>query len=284
MNRKPRADQQRAAKDEVSVTRNLLSEGLKPAFAALVAGVLGGAAFWFVPLRDKIQHVLYTENAELRLIISPSSVRAGDEFEISVTGKPISDIPISPGTLEVKLPAGIHLLSLRPGKDVAQFGEPAFLTGNEPFRVWAANDGTFKIEAILETRYGKYDTTTELHVEPISASGKPTKRNFSGRWNITLGTDIGYLDVVEPPGSQNFTGRYQIGSGGGTFYGQRDGKSFDAELQIGESITRWSVRTDRDKAASGDALEFEGTATKTEAQTSGWIPIGEPQKCAIYPR
>jgi hypothetical protein len=57
--------------------------------------------------------------------------------------------------------------------------------------------GEFSVSATLETKYGKYRDSAPVTVD--YSFGRPTRNNFSGRWQISLGHRLGEMETDRTP-------------------------------------------------------------------------------------
>ena len=242
-----------------------------PVGAAAGAAILGAVGFWFEPARDMIRHWLWKEHAVIEISVYPSDVRAGEEFDISVIGRSLAPIAVSQGLLRLQLPEELHLMSGRPVVPSPSFSEPTRLEGKQPLKAFASKEGRIEVAASFETSYGTYRARQSITVHPPTASGHPSRQNYSGRWAVTLGYQLGYFTLIEHPPKKTFTGEYLVGSEKGVLDGWHDGKTFSARLYRGDSPTQWLVDSIVTPPTDHDSFELQGEVLLRQFEGAKWI-------------
>lgn len=253
-----------------------LAEIGKGVATPILAAMAGAFAFWFEPARDRIQHWIWDENAALELSVYPSELRAGDEAEIVVIGRPSGHIGVGQGLLRLQIPSEFQLVSGAPVVPVSAFKEPLRIQGEKPIIAWAVKEGRVEVGATLETLNGKYESRSAVTILPPSSTGRATRKNFSGRWSASIGTDLGYFSLVEKPPHRSFIGEYRIGIESGALEGHRDGVTFQAILFRGNSPARWFLDGNISNESADGSLEIVGNATLQEFQNGKWRAVEAP--------
>jgi hypothetical protein len=246
---------------------------------ALVLGAvplsLGVAGVWLTPLRDVIAHAIWSEKAILTVAIPRVALQEGDEFEVQVIAQPASPVAISPGVLEVTTGSEI----LMPGGDnrteVPALVSPAIVNKAQPARFIAVSPGTSSVRAVLQTTRNRYEASETVVVRPRPSTGTPSARNYSGRWELTLGPYRGQMALNEQGALVN--GSYSLDdSTRGVVDAVRDGTALHGTLYRGNSTTKWIVVAE--SHGSPDYVEIKGTATLYKAASDGWRPNGAPEQ------
>lgn len=251
---------------------SLWREVLRAFVLGAVPLALGIAGVWLTPLRDIVAHAIWSENASLVVAVPRLALQEGDEFEVQVLAQPTSPTGISPGVLEVKAsnelvtPAGAENRV-----EVPAIGSPAILNKTDPARFIAVSAGTTRIQATLQTRRGRYEAGETIEIRPREATGTPSSRNYSGRWEITVGPRRGQMAMSEQ--GATLTGRYFLDDATrGVVDGVRDGTTFHATLYRGNSTTKWIVIAET--RTSADYIEIKGNATLYQVKSDGWRSSG----------
>ena len=247
---------------------SLWREILRALALGTVPLALAIAGVWLTPLREIIANVIWSESASVVVAIPRFALQEGDEFEVQVLAQPTSPVAISPGVLEVK--ASNELVAPAAGDnrvEVPSIGNPAILNKANPARFIAIGSGTTRIEAVLQTRRGRYVASETIEIRPRKAAGTPSSRNYSGRWEIRLGPHSGQMEMYEQGATLN--GRYSLDDATrGVLDGVRDGATFHATLYRGSSTTKWIVVAETH--TSVDYIEIKGNATLYRVDSDGW--------------
>jgi hypothetical protein len=235
-----------------------LRSHLTPTFGAVLA-LLG---FWFSPLKDMGFHMIWHESPTIELRPNSDKVHEGDEFMIAVVVTP-HKIDLSPGTLFVDY--STDTLQLRgPGNVISTPGEKesavaATLTFD------AIKHGPAMAHISLRTKYGIYESQRQFIVSDHDSGARPSKFNFSGKWNLRVAESFGELHLVDKDGA--ISGSYELESGDiGTIRGVRGPAAFQVLLSSTKKHLTYTVECL--VKLQDDFLELTGNAKAQTQQIS----------------
>lgn len=235
---------------------------LKPAALAAASSIAGVVAYVSTPLNEWVNSMVWTESAELLLISQLPELPQGQVLHLDVFLRALSPAPVTEGVLTLRYPAAL----LRPGPEAAaQLTMKTPRTGGterltpKPLEFIADAAGEGELTATLQTKNALFTQNLKIRVLPPQQQRYPTRKDFSGRWNIDLGGIHGFMEIKDS--ARSLTGEYHLGDGtGGQIEGTRDGKTFRANFYRGAAPSRLSVDGTFDPAPGTD-LEVRGKAT-----------------------
>jgi hypothetical protein len=236
--------------------------------------VLGAAGVLLSPLRTVIAQLIWTESASLVMTL-PRSVYEGDEFDVQILVYPTSPVEISAGILELE-PTNelVNRLAGASHLDIPAIVNPSVLNKTSPDRFVAVGPGISGVKARLRTRNGIYETSQSIEIRARESTGSPTRRNFTGRWAVTVGPYRGQMEITEQGATIN--GRYSLDDGTrGVVDGIRDGTAYHATYYRGNSPTKWVVVGET--RAADEYVEIKGNATLYTVDARGWRASGDAQ-------
>jgi hypothetical protein len=118
--------------------------------------------------------------------------------------------------------------------------------------------GKAQVSATLRTKGGTFTQTLAIDVAPAKDQDFPTRRDFSGKWNIDLGSIHGQMELKDI--ARTLTGSYTLSDGSrGQIEGTRDGKTFRVTFYRGSAPSRYFIDAVFDPKPSAD-LELRGKA------------------------
>jgi hypothetical protein len=118
--------------------------------------------------------------------------------------------------------------------------------------------GRAEVAATLKTKSGQFTKVLSLDVSPSADQIYPTRRSFSGAWNIDLGGIHGQMNLRDV--ARTLTGSYTLSDGGrGQVEGTRDGKTFRVTFYRGSAPSRFFIDATFDPNPDVD-LELGGKA------------------------
>jgi hypothetical protein len=176
--------------------------------------------------------------------------------------QPQGPLAISEGTLKIEYTAA----TLRAGADsVALLVTPTPKIAaskkvlDRTLEFIADAPGEAKVTATLTTKT-KTEFSKALSVEVLPSVSQiyPTRRNFSGKWNIDLGSIHGHMELKDV--ARTLSGEYKLSDGNyGQIEGSRDGKTFRVTFYRGAAPSRFFIEATFDPNPSAD-LELKGNA------------------------
>lgn len=241
-----------------------------PVFIAIATTVGSILAYVLTPARDVINAVFWEERAELYIVSSNRTAREGDVVALELFVQPESPVPISAGLLEVTFSPG----TLRPGTEttprlttVTSRIDASTKLFSQPLEFIAVSRGIGRITASLKTKTRTFDQSMEVEILPSSKQVYPTRRSFTGTWNIDLGGIHGQMTLEDI--ARTVTGSYSLSDGNnGLIEGSRDGETFRVTLYRGVAPSRFFVEAKFDSSPLVD-LQIIGRATLK-------VPTGNP--------
>lgn len=240
-----------------------LSALLKPVGVAAAASIASIFAYVTTPLNEYVNSFLWDEKAEILLISQNPNIRQGDVLNVDIIVQPQGPLAISEGTLEIKFTAA----TLRPGAEsVALLATPTpKITASKKvldrtLEFIADAPGKAEVSATLKTKTGTlFSKTLIVEVLPSASQIYPTRRSFSGKWNIDLGSIHGHMELKDV--ARTLSGEYKLSDGNyGQIEGTRDGKTFRVAFYRGSAPSRFFIEATFDPNPSAD-LELKGKAT-----------------------
>jgi hypothetical protein len=246
----------------VSKIYGLLPEWIRGRLAPTLGAAIALLGFWFSPLKDIGFHKLWHESPTIELRPGNNKVCEGDEFVVSVVVTP-HNIDVSPGTLFVDY--STDTLQLRsPGNVISTTGvKEASVASVLTFR--ALKHGPAMTHIWLKTKYGSYEATRSFIVSNLDIEARPSKLNFSGRWNLRIDQVYGELHVIDNEGA--ITGSYELESGDvGSIRGVRGPAAFQVSLSSTKKHQKYLVECivnlqDEYLELKGDAKADSGSQT-----------------------
>jgi hypothetical protein len=169
---------------------------------------LGGLGFFLSPARDYVYHVIWHENAALRLGADREQISLNDQFELDLIVVP-EGIPISSGIISVTFPADkLSLLQPTGTIETKAIGDTT-VAAKLMFRALA--HGPVAVDIHFTTRYGQYSVSRSLLVLEPDQNHHPSKTNLSGTWNFRMGGLNGELHIEDASGK--ILGHYELENG-----------------------------------------------------------------------
>lgn len=227
-----------------------VSSRLAPAFGTVVALI----GFWFSPLKEIVFHKIWRESPTIELRPSINIIHEGEEFSVAVILTP-HKIDLSPGTLFVDY--STDTLQLRgPGNVISTPGEkePAIAS---TLTFAAIKHGPAMTHISLRTKYGLYESKREFIVSDRDTGGRPSKFDFSGKWNLHVDQAFGELHLIDKGGE--ISGSYELDGGeSGTIRGVRGPAAFQVSLFSTTKVKKYSVECIL--ILQDDFLELKGKA------------------------
>jgi hypothetical protein len=253
----------------------------------LVPVLLGVLTFFVRPLGDPLLHLLFGEDAEIRVDSDRRELALGDRMSLTVGLRPRSLIGISPGELSIRVLGG----ELRPiGRSDPIPGDratrPLRLPKDTPFALEAVRVGKTQVVATYRTSYRTYAETIAVSVGPPSETGEPHYRNLTGRWVIDgFNGGRGELRLLQVDAT-TLGGRYRLERAKeteeGAIDGTRDGSPIRMWFLRAASPTRWEVhgRVCADKGY----LNLKGTIVQQQLVDRQWVALGNPATFHAFAR
>lgn len=234
---------------------------LKPVLLTVVASVTSILAFVLTPLNEIVNSAIWDEKAEVLVISQNQNPKQGDVITVDIFVHPKSPVPLSEGLLEITYSTA----TLRPGVETAPLLTTTTKKIGSSTRILdrtlefiADAPGKAEITAKLKTKTGEFVKVLSLDVTPSTSQPNPTQRNFSGAWNIDLGSIHGQMDIKDV--ARTLAGSYVLSDGGrGQVEGSRDGKTFRVTFYRGSSPSRFFIDASFDPNPNAD-LELRGKA------------------------
>ena len=175
---------------------------------ALVVGLAAMVIFWLEPLKDLVLHKIYTERADIALLLDANELLPGAAVRVRVRVSPGPDIDAADGIVSLRFDPA--LLALAPGSldsfNVKRSSQTRIF--EEGSFVLFARKHTTAVETKLSATYRtKYDTYTAPEValrllaqkedDPMPfierSGGKAI--NLGGTWRIQVGASQGSMRV-----------------------------------------------------------------------------------------
>lgn len=236
-------------------------DAIKPIAVAVASSIAGIVAYVSTPLNELVNSMFWSESAELLLISQTPETRQGEVLYVDIFLQVRSPVPISEGILTVEYPQNL----LRPSPETSRLlvqETPKISTAKrltaKPLEFIADIAGAGEMRAELKTKFTKTPGSMQISVLPANKQVYPTRKNFTGTWNIDLGGIHGRMDIKEA--ARTITGQYRLNDGnGGQIEGTRDGITFRANLYRGAAPSRFAVDAIFDPNPSVD-LEIQGKA------------------------
>jgi hypothetical protein len=241
----------------------VLSAFLKPMAVAVAASAASIFAYVTTPLNEYVNNYFWDEKAELLLISQNPNVTQGDILNVDIIVQPQGPLPISEGTLEIKYSPA----TLRPGAESLSLLTTATpkITASKKLldrtlEFIADAPGKAEVTAILKTKTETFfSKTLALEILAPNSNTYPTRRSFSGKWNLDLGKIHGYMILKDV--ARTLNGEYKLSDGNyGQIEGTRDGKTFRVTFYRGAVPSRFFIEASFDPDKNAD-LELKGNAT-----------------------
>jgi hypothetical protein len=245
--------------------------------AACGTAIIGTVGFWISPLKDKLFHVFYHENAVILLSADTLAPIEGGLFRLRIVLMPGSAIHVDKGYLEVTFDrAALALRSKQASFDTPLVDSPLPIPDENGIEFLALHPGNTVVGVNLRTRNGTYHVTTPIEIMPASASEEAaTITTFTGSWLLKLGSSQGKM-TLQQQDWQTIPGSYFLDNGEkGLVYAHHDGRTLGAIFIRGNSSpTRWYVDETPYAANDGGYLESTGIAQLQRASPTGWASTG----------
>jgi hypothetical protein len=232
---------------------------LKPVLLAVATSCASVLAYVLTPLNELVNSTIWDEKAEIQVISQSQNPKQGDVITVDVFVQPKSPVPLSEGLLAITYTAA----TLRPGAETTALLTTTTKKISSSTRMFdrtlefiADAPGKAEITARLKTKAGEFTKVLSLDVSASADQTYPTRRSFSGTWNIDLGGIHGQMDLKDI--ARTLTGSYTLSdSSRGQIEGTRDGKTFRVTLFRGSAPSRYFVDATFDPNPSVD-LELRG--------------------------
>lgn len=258
---------------------------LTPLLVVLATSIGSMLAYVFTPLKEVFNAIVWEEKGEVLLISQTLSPKQGDVITVDVFVQPRSPVPLSEGVLTISYPAGV----LRPGPETVpqltvatkKIDASTKLT-QRPIEFIADAAGKAYIRATLTTRSRTpFVGLLEVDVAPSTGQEFPSRRSFSGAWNIDLGGIHGSMDLKDV--ARTLTGSYSMSDGSrGLVEGTRDGKTFRVTFYRGGSApSRYFIDASFEPNEQTD-LELRGKAKLLIATGDHNVPWREARQFEYY--
>lgn len=250
-----------------------LKEYGKSVAVASGAITIGTLAFFLTPLKDNLAHLIWQENAEVLITVSSERIREGNPLNVTLVLSPKSSIDVSEGILTVYYSENsLALISGEKTLSTPRIKSPILLPENSRISFIGTRPGSAEISIELRTKYGVYQARKEIEVEASTITGRPSKTNLSGEWNINMDHDAGKMELLDKGG--RISGTYYLETGqSGVIGGIRDGTTFVATFFRGSSPTKWSIQANY--KSNDEFLEITGHADLYKAHETEWKKIGD---------
>ena len=257
---------------------------LKPAAVAVAASLTSIVAYVATPLNEYVNSFFWDEKAEILLISQNPNLKQGDVLNVDIIIQPQAPIAISEGTLEIKYTAA----TLRPGAEsVALLATPTPRIAaskrvfDRTLEFIADAPGKAEVSATLTTKAGTvFSKILPVEILPSASQTYPTRRNFSGKWNIDLGSIHGHMEIKDV--ARTLSGEYKLSDGNyGQIEGSRDGKTFRVTFYRGAAPSRFFVEATFDPNPSED-FELKGNATLLIPSSDKNNPWKQIRKADFY--
>lgn len=250
-----------------------LAQQLLQAFViGTVPLLLGAAAIWLSPMKPLIMERMWDEHASLVVTLTPAAISVGEEIQVTVLGYPDSPLPVSSGILELRaVDSRIEPITSNLHWEVPELSSPVVLTKPQPATFVATAAGETKIRAELRTKRGTYSVEQAVSISEREPGGTPTRHNFSGTWDFTLGPHRGRMELYERDAT--LAGRYSLEDGSrGALDGIRDGVTFHASLVRGATPQKWVIRAKVNRTKG--YLEIDGNGELYRVVEGNWKSQG----------
>ncbi len=258
---------------------------LTPLLVAVATSIGSVLAYVFTPLKEVVNTIVWEEKGEVLLVSQTLNPKQGDVVTVDVFVQPRSPVPLSEGVLTISYPAG----TLRPGAETLQqltvttrkIDASTKLT-QRPLEFIADAAGKAEIRATLTTRSPTpFVGSLVVDIAPSTGQEFPTRRSFSGAWNIDLGSIHGTMELKDV--ARTLTGSYSMSDGSrGLAEGTRDGKTFRITFYRGGAApSRYFIAAGFDPNEQVD-LELRGKAKLLIATGDHNAPWREDRELEFY--
>jgi hypothetical protein len=236
-------------------------------------------SFYITPLKEVIYHYIWDEKAIVAINSESDRIRVQDELKVYISVLPNSPVGISEGFATIYISNDKLGLLNNQSKIFAtpKIQTPAVLSGGKPISFIGIAPGETQINVEIKTRYNKFRGEKIITVIDDETDGagftkgqlsRPSTRNFSGEWNIRIGSNNGKMMVSDKLG--NITGSYTLDNNiHGVISGVRDGGIFYASLYRQSPELKWEVSATT-KVSDGFLL-IEGKATLQKIGSGKWV-------------
>ena len=234
---------------------------IRPVLVTIATSFASVLAYILTPLNELVNSTIWDEKAEIQVVSQSQSPKQGDVVTVDIFVQPKSPVPISEGLLEITYTRS----TLRPGAETNAYLTTTTKKISSSTRIFektlefiADAPGKAEITAKLKTKAGEFFKTLTLEVVSPTDQIYPTRRSFSGMWNIDLGGIHGQMELKDV--ARTLIGSYTLSDGGrGQVEGTRDGKTFRVTFYRGSAPSRFFIDATFDPNPHFD-LELRGSA------------------------
>jgi hypothetical protein len=256
---------------------------LKPMLLALGASLASIFAYVATPLQEVVNSAIWEEKAAIELISQTYNPKQGDVVPVDVFIQPTSPVQLSEGMLEIQYTKE----NLAPGfETVAMLAtttpklSAAKRIFERPLEFIAVAPGNAQVFATLRTKGGTFTKALMIEVAPAKEQDFPTRRDFSGKWNIDLGSIHGQMELKDI--ARSLSGSYTLSDGNrGQIEGTRDGTTLRVTFYRGSAPSRYFIDAVFDPRPNAD-LELRGKAKLMLPTGDGNNPWNEDRQYDFY--
>lgn len=188
--------------------------------AALIATLAAMVAFWLEPLKDLVLHRIYSERAELALLLDAHELPPGAAVRVRVRIIPGPDIDAADGIVTLRFdpallalgPGSLDSFNVRRSSQTRIFDEGAFVL----FAKKHTTAVETRLSATYRTKYGTHSAPevalkllaqTEDDPMPFIERSGGKAINLGGTWRIQIGASQGSMRVRQDA-HNDITGNY----------------------------------------------------------------------------
>lgn len=226
------------------------------------------AAYAIEPVREVILHTLWKENVEI--LINATGASEGENIDVGIILLPTSQaVGISNGVVEVSTNSNnLKLLTAVSYPFEKNTGPISLPIEGKKINFRALEPGEAEIAVHVRTNYGTYRKAINVTIDPIKNT--TSEKNFTGRWNVHFGGELGYMEIVEK--NLSLVGFLQLNNNSKEIplSGIRDGSVFVANISWND-VTRWIVTAEWTLGA--EAIEIVGVGERQELGNGTWMTL-----------
>lgn len=247
---------------------------LKPILIAIIASIAGIITYVATPLKEYVNTWIWEEKAQVMLYTQNLGLSQGEVLHVDVFIEPESPAPISEGVLKIEYSNA----TLRPGAETI-----SQLTTATP-RITAAKKvnertlefiadapGKAEIVATLRNKGGTFQQRMLMDIGEKKDQLFPTWTDFTGKWNIVLGTTLGIMNLYDK--ARTINGDYKLRDGSyGQVEGIRDGETFTVTFYRGSVPSKFFIRgkfdqskSDKQILGTADLISINADANQPDA-------------------
>jgi len=251
-----------------AITGEMFRENLGSVIAGGTAMLLATVGFFMSPLKTSVLHWIWDEDLEIVLVQSSQQLREGEGLDLSAMLVSKSRIPIGEGIAQFEFDSErLRRISGPLVVSVPEFDHVRAVGNESPLHLLALKPGTAMIAVTYKSSWGAYRKEGRVEIESAAPSGRPTPRNFTGKWNIRLGSTGGEMELLDRGGA--VSGNYLLDDGEqGAVSGVRDGSVFHVDLIRPGNLSKWEVQANWKK--NGDFLEIQGQSVLQAIRDDEW--------------